>query len=564
MMTANIIKNTISGLACAALLAAAALAAAAESPAPAPEPRNGIENGIQNVSYSTFQGGRIEVKVTLTQPLATQPAGFTTNNPPRIALDFPGTANLFGKNAMDVNQAGLRSLNIVQAGTRTRLVLNLDKPVAYETRTEGKDLFIALQSGVASASNANVTARFAEAGPAKQKHTLRDVDFRRGSMGEGRIVVGLSDSTTGIDIRKQGKNLVVDFTDASLPANLERRLDVGDFATPVQAVATYPQGKNVRMVIEPQGLWEYSAYQADQQFIIDVKRVIEDPNKMVQGGKQGYAGEKLSLNFQNVEVRTVLQVIADFTNLNIITSDTVTGTLTLRLKDVPWDQALDIILKAKDLDKRKNGNVVWIAPRDELAIKEKSELESKQQLAELEPLQTEYYPLNYLRADIAKNMLIGAANTSGVDASTAASCTPGASGIRPSATTTAAAVGAENQRILSKRGSATYELKTNMLIVSDIPSVHEEVRRLLAVIDVPAKQVLIEARVVLATDTFGKQLGARLGVKQASIASNVTRDIYPLFDSQLPADSNQKICVFGARRLEYRRELRHRGCPPGR
>ena len=257
----------------------------------------------------------------------------------------------------------------------------------------------------------------------QQIHSLNDIDFRRGSNGEGRIVVDLSDSTTGIDIRKVGKNLVVEFLDAKLPTKLERRLDVLDFGTPVKALATSSQGKNARMVIEPQGLWEYSAYQADRQFIVDVKKVVEDPNKMVASGKQGYAGEKLSLNFQNVEVRTVLQVIADFTNLNIITSDSVSGSLTLRLKDVPWDQALDIILNAKGLDKRKNGNVVWIAPRDELAVKEKAELEAKQQVIDLEPLQTEYYSLNYLRADTANKMLLGQAGTA-TDVGDAASCSP--------------------------------------------------------------------------------------------------------------------------------------------
>jgi type IV pilus assembly protein PilQ len=514
MIKANMMMKTIFTVAYALFFATVAFAAAPEEVG---KPQPEAQNGIENVSYSSFPGGKVEVKITLKQALVTPPAGFTTNNPPRIALDFPGTANLLGKSVVDVAQGGLRSLNVVQAGTRTRLVMNLAKPVSYETRMEGKDLFVTLQGGAPTASNANVTARFAEAGAGSQKHSLKDIDFRRGSNGEGRIVVALSDAATGIDIRKQGKNLVVDFVDTTITANLERRLDVLDFGTPVQAVASYSQGKNARMIIEPKGLWEYSAYQADRQFIIDVKPIVEDPNKMVQGGKLGYAGEKLSLNFQNVEVRQVLQVIADFTNLNIITSDTVTGTLTLRLKDVPWDQALDIILKAKDLDKRKNGNVVWIAPRDELAIKEKSELEAKQQIHELEPLQTEYYALNYLRADQAKSMLLGESNTSGSDAANQATCQPGSAGVRATAVSSAAAGGAATaQRILSKRGSATYELKTNTLIVNDIPSVHEEVRRLMTVIDVPAKQVMIEARVVLATTAFGKELGARLGVQQAS------------------------------------------------
>ncbi|MFA7316166.1 MAG: type IV pilus secretin PilQ [Sulfuricella sp.] len=349
-----------------------------------------------------------------------------------------------------------------------------------------------------------------------QKHTVNEIDFRRGNNGEGRVVVGLSDSTTGIDIRKQGNSLIVDFLDSAVPKSQERKLDVADFGTPVRMLSTSSQGKNVRMVIEPQGQWEYSAYQADRQFIVDVKKIVEDPNKMVPGSKQGYGGEKLSLNFQNVEVRTVLQVIADFTNLNIITSDSVSGSLTLRLKDVPWDQALDIILNAKGLDKRKNGNVVWIAPRDELAVKEKAELEAKLQITELEPLQTEYYALNYLRADRAKQMLNGESSTL-MDSAGDATCAPAATGLK-SVTPSAGGGGGSGgggssgaQRILSKRGSALFDLKTNMLIVNDIPGKHEEIRRLMTVIDVPAKQVMIEARVVLANDTFGKQLGVRLG-----------------------------------------------------
>lgn len=517
MNTAKLMMDKIFRMACAVLLSATVIAHAAEADGPTQEPNNGIEN----VGYSTFQGERVEVKISLKQALTTPPAGFTTNNPPRIALDFPATANLLGKNTVEVGQGGLRSVNIVQAGNRTRLVMNLVKPVSYETRMEGKDLYVTLQGPTPTASNANVTARFAEGGASKKKHSLHEIDFRRGSNGEGRIVVGLSDATTGIDIRKQGKNLVVDFVDATLPANLERRLDVMDFGTPVQAVASFVQGKNVRMVIEPQGLWEYSAYQADKQFYIDVKQVIEDPNKMVQSGKLGYAGEKLSLNFQNVEVRTVLQVIADFTNLNIITSDTVSGTLTLRLKDVPWDQALDIILKAKDLDKRKNGNVVWIAPRDELAIKEKNELESKQQLTELETLQTEYYALNYLRADQARRMLTGEFATSSNTADDA-TCAPASVGVKSVATgaQSGGSAAAGVQKILSKRGTATFETKTNMLIVNDIPSKHEEIRRLLALVDVPARQVMIEARVVLAASEFGKQLGVRLGGQNAGVVGN--------------------------------------------
>jgi type IV pilus assembly protein PilQ len=351
-------------------------------------------NSIESIDYATTQGGKIMLKLGMKQALQTTPAGFTISNPPRIALDFPNTSNGLGKSSLNIGEDPLRSLNIVQAGNRTRLVLNLNKPVQYETRIEDKYLLVTLQGAESAASSSNVTARFAESKPATAaKHSVQDIDFRRGKNGEGRVVITLSDATTGIDIRQQGKNIVVDFINAGLPANLQRRLDVLDFGTPVQTVDAFSQGNNTRLVIEPKGLWEHSAYQTDNQFIVEVKPVIEDPNKIAQGAKPKYSGDKLSLNFQNVEVRSVLQVIADFTGLNIITSDTVTGNLTLRLKDVPWDQALDIILQSKGLAMRKSGNVILIAPSDELATKEKLALEAKKQIEELEPLYTESFGL---------------------------------------------------------------------------------------------------------------------------------------------------------------------------
>jgi len=477
------------------------------------------QNSIESLEHhTTLENGKIVLKIGMKQPLPAVPAGFTLNNPPRIALDFPETANALGKSSYEVGESALRNLNIVQAGSRTRLVFNLAKPAAYETKLDGKYLLVTVQNANTTSTVTNVTQRFAETKiDAPQPHILKVVDFRRGSNGEGRIVVDLSDTNTEIDIRTQGKNLVVDFLNTTVPRSLERRLDVVDFATPVQTVETLAQGNNTRMTVEPKGLWEYSAYQADRQFIIDVKAVAEDPNKLVQSGKPGYAGEKLSLNFQNVEVRAVLQIIMDFTGLNIVTSDSVTGSLTLRLKDVPWDQALDIILNARGLDKRKNGNVIWIAPRDELALKEKLELEARNQIADLEPLQTEYYQLNYLRADQVKNILTGVVGTA-ADKEEKIKCQARfdeGQGISSAGGAVAAGGGAGNAtpQILSKRGSATYELKKNVLIVNDVPSKHQEIRKVLSVIDVPAKQVVIESRIVLVDDRFSKQLGVRFGVQ---------------------------------------------------
>ena len=441
-----------------------------------------VQNSVEAVNFSTALGGKVVVKITMKLPLANPPAGFAVENPPRIALDLPNTANNLGKNTLDIGEGDLRSMSVVQVGSRTRLVMNLVRPVTYDTKVDGKTLQVTLQGAQAVAAVGGSASQFAEARAGTSRHGLRDIDFRRGNNGEGRIIVDLSDSGTGIDIRRQGQRLVVDFVNTSLPRNLERRLDVADFGTPVKLVDTAAQGGNVRMTVEPRGTWEHSAYQTDTQFIVEIKQVKEDPNKLVQGSQPGYSGEKLSLNFQNVEIRSVLQVIADFTGLNIITSDTVQGNLTLRLREVPWDQALDIILKSKSLDKRKTGNVILIAPKDELATREKLELESKQQISELEPLVTESFKLKYQKAEDIKKLL----DSSG-------------SG------------GTGSARILSKRGNAVLDPKSNILFVQDVPSRLDELRRLINEIDVPSRQVLIEARIVIADDKFSRQLGVRFG-----------------------------------------------------
>jgi type IV pilus assembly protein PilQ len=438
-------------------------------------------NAIEAVNVSPQPGGRVVVRVTLKQPPANPPAGFTVNNPPRIALDFAGTSNAMGKNVHDVPEGDLRRINVVQAGDRTRMVLDLARPVRYDMQVEGRTVLVTLAaSGDAPAAGAGSAAtaapaptHFAEAKPGDRRHALRDIDFRRGGSGEGRVIVDLSDNQVGIDVRTQGRNIVVEFINTAVPRNLERRMDVSDFGTPVQFVESSVQGSNGRLVITPRGNWEHSAYQTDNRFILEVKQVVEDPNRLV---RPGYVGEKLSLNFQNVEVRAVLQVIADFTGLNIITSDTVTGNLTLRLKDVPWDQALDIILQSKGLDMRKTGNVVWIAPRDELATREKLALEARAQIAELEPLRTETFQLNYQRAENFTKILTD-----------------------------------EKQRILSKRGSAVVDPRTNTLFIQDTPTRLEEIRRLIQKTDIPVRQVMIESRIVEALDTFSRNLGARLG-----------------------------------------------------
>ncbi|KVW96886.1 type IV pilus secretin family protein [Thiobacillus denitrificans] len=497
-----------------ALLAGLALPFAARA---ADAPPTG--NAVQSVETTTLPGGKVVVRVNLKNALTATPAGFTVGNPPRIALDLPDTGNAMGRNTVEANLGPLSSVNVVQAGTRTRLVLNLNKSVEYEARIDGKSLLVALGDVGVGAAPVNVSPRFAEASPDGARHSIRDIDFRRGEAGEARIVTTLSDAQAGINIRQQAGGVVVDFIGTELPKALQRRLDVADFGTPVQIVETYTLGDNTRMVIQPKGGWEYSAYQTDNSFIVEVKQ-SDDAQKKTADGKVKYVGEKLSLNFQNVEVRSVLQVIADFTGLNIIASDSVTGNLTLRLKDVPWDQALDLIMQTKGLDKRQNGNVIWIAPKDELMAKERLEYEARSAVADLEPLTTEYIQLNYMRADEAQTMLYGFASGAFLASAgnNAVNCSAQAQGLGGAAAAQASqqGKGENDQKVLTKRGRATYELKTNTLIITDTARKIQEVRELLARLDVPARQVMIEARVVVAIDGWSRDLGARLSFSAAN------------------------------------------------
>lgn len=437
------------------------------------------ENAIQSITANQ-QGANVVVKVELKNPVAKPPIGFSITNPARIALDFAGTANATGKGVQDIGLGDVRNVNVVQAGERSRLVFNLARTLNYATTIEGNTVIVTINSsgGLATAVNAaGLPASGAQASAGSGRQALRDIDFRRGNNGEGRIVIDLPNNQVAVDVRQQGKKIEVDFMKTTLPDVLRRRLDVADYGTPVNLVTTQQQGENVRMTIEPKGLWEHSAYQSDTQLVIEVKPLKEEPNKLGQGVRD-YRGEKLSLNFQNVEVRAVLQVIADFTGLNIITSDTVSGNLTLRLKDVPWDQALDIVMQAKGLDMRKNGSVLWIAPRDELLTKEKLELEQRAQIAELEPIRTETFQLNYQKAESFKQIF-------GIDGG--------------------------SRSILTKRGSAVVDPRTNQLFITDIPSKLEEIRALVQKTDIASRQVMIEARIVEADDKFSRNLGVKLG-----------------------------------------------------
>lgn len=452
-------------------------------------------NTVERVEQASA-GESTVVTVTLKDAPAQKPVEFSTQQPARIAIDFFGTAFAQGRANYQYGGKLLRAASVVQIGDRTRVVLDLARQSQYKSEIRGNQYVLTL--GAAPTASATPVPTFAAPAPTAgvERPSVRNIDFRRGEELAGRVVVDLSTSNSAINIAQQGQNLVVDFTGATLPQSLRRRFDVSDFGTPVQAMRATDNGTGARLVIEPRGNWQYSSYQTDTQFVVEVRPTKEDPNKLISG--PGYRGERMSLNFQNIDIRSLLQVFADFTNLNIVTSDSVTGTLSLRLKDVPWDQALQIVLDSKGLASRRNGNVLWVAPRNELATKEKAELESQQQVTELEPLRSQVFRLNYQRADDVRNMLLGTGTAGGGGGGTASA-----------------------SRILSKRGSLTADARTNQLFVSDVPGKLEEVQAFLQKIDIPVRQVMIEARIVEADDTFSRNLGAKLGFAAKSNGSAV-------------------------------------------
>ena len=435
---------------------------------------------IEAVS-SSIQGGVDVVRIDFSEPLKAVPDGFAVQSPARIALDFPGVRNGMGHTNVGINQGNVKGVNVVQANDRTRVVLNLKRATPYKSVIDGNSLLVSLAPASEAASSEKGGSTVFSESRNTSVAPLKNIDFRRGVENAGRVVIDLDSNQVGVDIRQQGDKLVVEFLKTSLPEGLRRKLDVSDFGTPVQMISAVQSGDRVRMTIEPKGQWEHSAYQSDNQLVVEIRQQKNDDGKLAQGG--GYRGEKLSLNFQNIEVRSLLQVIADFTNFNVVTSDSVTGNVTLRLKDVPWDQALDIILQAKGLGMKKNGNVLQIAPKDELAAKEKAELEAQAAIQDLEPLRTQSFQLNYAKAaDIAEQL-----------------------------TRSSGTQGGNTSRILSNRGSVIAEPRTNQIFVSDIPSRLAQVQEMIAKLDVAVRQVLIEARIVEASDSFGRSLGVKLG-----------------------------------------------------
>jgi len=455
------------------------------------------QNSLQGLS-AAIQGGQEMVTLDLAQGLSELPSGFVLQSPARIALDLPGMLNQAGRSSFEFRLGRLKSASLVQSGERLRLVLNLQESTGYSLRLNGRSLVVLLlpPAGAVGAvgdvgAAGSVLASAAPLPPAGSRtlEALRDLDFRLGTDGAGRIIVSLANDQVGVDVRQQGQTLVAEFLQSSLPEGLRRRMDVTDFATPVQTVSLSQAGDRVRLVVEAKGAWTHTAYQAERQLVLDVAPLRAEGAR--GSAAAAFSGKKISLNFQNIDVRALLQVIADFSKFNIISSDAVAGSVTLRLQEVPWDQALDIILQAKSLAMRKTGNVLWVAPREEIGAREKLDLEAAAALQGLEPLRTQSFQLNYAKAAEVAAQITGRGSAD--------------------ATSSASPALASASRLLSPRGSAIWETRTNQLFVTDVATRLEQVQQLIAKLDIPVRQVLIEARIVEASDAFGKSLGVRLG-----------------------------------------------------
>jgi type IV pilus assembly protein PilQ len=496
----------------AATTAATATAAATPSAAAGPAPKKLV---LQDIIYSKLSGDRIQITLKMSGPVP-EPRTFSITNPARVSLDFSDVRVGMDKKTVTIKQGAVTSVTAVEAEGRSRVVLSLIKSVPYTTSASGNNFIITVDtptSAIAAAEQPKTT-HFATT-QKTGKFSLKNIDFRRGAQGDGKIIITLSDPAVGIDVREQAGEIMLDFLNTSVPAELQRRLDVVDFATPVQTIDTSVRGKNTRMVIVPRGKYEHVAYQAGNVFTVSIKPIIETPDaKKVD--EFGYSGEKLSLNFQNIDVRAALQVLADFTGLNFVVSDTVKGSLTLRLKDVPWDQALDIIVDAKNLAVRKKGNVVAVAPAAEVAAKEKAALEATKSVLELEPLTSELIQINYAKAsEIAT--LLKSIKPVGTLVSAQEHPVFGAQATgRPDPQTSA------SNSLLSPRGQVTVDTRSNSILVQDTAAKIREIRKLIAQLDQPVRQVMIETRLVEARSDFARTLGVRLGGYGQNTTSNGT------------------------------------------
>lgn len=433
-------------------------------------------NVLRSIDYVSLPGDKVQLRLGFENPVSEDPSSFSIDQPPRLSIDFASTSVSLDKKQQQFDAGVVNSVRAVQANERTRVVVSMKAMVPYEIRTESNSVFVNFsnqQSRVQQAVVADATG--------KVVNNIPEIDFRRGEAGEGLIKVVLSDTSTIINMEEKGTKIVVDFVNAKLPEKLVRRLDVTDFATPISTIDAFNVGQGSRLVIDSVGDFEHMAYQTGKEFNIAVKPLSGTDVAAKNKDKFGYSGEKLSLNFQNIEVRAVLQLIADFTDKNVVASDTVQGKITLRLKNVPWDQALDIILRTRGLGMRESGNVILIAPNAEISQREKEELEAQKQMIDLAPVHTRYHQINYAKASDIAGLLKG-----------------------------------EKNSILTERGSVTIDERTNTLMVLETSAKHEEIAALIHQLDIPVKQVMIEARIVIASDDFGRDLGIRTGVTGAA------------------------------------------------
>jgi type IV pilus assembly protein PilQ len=435
---------------------------------------------LQSIDVQTLSGQQVQLKLHMSGP-APEPLPFTIDKPARIAFDLPNTTLALASRRFDVRSGGVDTVLAAEANGRARLVVNVDNLMPYTTKVDGNDIIVTLGQQAGADVGKTVAARSAVSSSNPAERAIRTIDFRRGADGTGRVIVQLTDPRTPVNVRQEGQQIVVDFAGTAMPKNLMRRYDVMDFATPVQTVDAVRVDGSSRLVISSQGDFEQLAYQSDNQYTVEIK----PSSKRTAGAeeKKEYTGERLTLNFQDIDVRSVLQLLADTSGQNIVVSDSVSGNLTLRLQNVPWDQALDIVLRTKGLDKRRQDNVIIIGPTEELATREKAELAAHKEVQELSPTHTEFMQVNYAKvSDLAK--LIRTTNA--------------------------------KDSMLSPRGSLSIDERTNTLLVQDTSDKLADIRRLVQTLDVPVKQVLIEARIVIVSDTFERDLGARFGVSAAS------------------------------------------------
>ncbi|MGX2039486.1 type IV pilus secretin PilQ [Methylocaldum sp. MU1018] len=468
------------------------------------------ERVLKSVDFSILPGDNLQLLLGLSGPAA-EPRIFHTENPARIALDLPGVTNGLEKKSVPINVGGAQSIQAVESAGRTRVVINLTNMMPYTSRVDGNNILITLQSGatpVAAANSAPAKPRFIDRPLAVSDRRIESVDFRRGEKGEGRLLVKLSDPKSLVDIHEEGQKVVVRFADTNLPPQWVRRLDVMDFATPVRSIEATMEGTHARMAVATvSDEYDYSSYQTDDVLTVEFRPLTKMEKEEIKKKNFTYSGEKLTLNFQDIPARSVLQILADFTGKNIVASDTVQGNVTLRLNDVPWDQALELVLKSKGLGKREEGNIIRVAPLEEINKQEKEELEAQKVVEDLEPLRTEIIQINYTTAEDIKKVLVGTTERTNQSMSDPA-------GIGGATSSTAISTLDVSQSVLSGRGNVTVDPRTNQLIVKDTPRNLERVRDLVRQLDKPIRQVLIESRIVIASNDFLRDLGSRLQVNR--------------------------------------------------